>query len=254
MLLGALCDRRLTYEYADETIRLTLEHSGLDVAARAQGVVGRHLGLALGLAGAALKYVVKPAAAKGPSPQKALADLSADVTAAAIAYSGTFDLERGRRLPQLLEPLAALKHRIPNAAFLINQAMVEINLGRRHKAFRDFETVERILETDRLTPLPNAERILAIGTVHYSRAFLLALEHDPVCLEHLERLMELDSRFLRLSGDLTRVAYHRVRGEEQAAREIEERIRIPLIQLGSPWLSEYLHQWSSSAVTRCATT
>lgn len=61
---------------------------------------------------------------------------------------------------------------------------------------------------------------------------------EPDLDEQLAMLQKLDLRFFEVGADQARVIYHRIRGEEELAAEIESRVELQFVQLGSAWQIE----------------
>lgn len=251
VIAGVVFDRAVLLRYAEPTFQALRRLGGVDVAERIARILGKKLGLVLGVLFATLRYRLSPSARRGPAPLYALTTLGVLVTATASAYSLVFDLEGLRRHLRHLDMFAAFPRRLPYVSHLMCQSLLAIPLG-RWRTVR--ENVARCLAiTDAHPPHDPFYRRNAIATAHYMLASALATDQDPSFEKEVAEVKKQDLRFFDVSAEMVRLFYHRLRGEEEMARAIEARVELSFVQLGSMWILESQLPWISSfayAITR----
>ncbi|MFW6050668.1 MAG: protein kinase domain-containing protein [Myxococcota bacterium] len=188
----------------------------------------------------------RSARTQDPSPVEALTAFITTINYTASAYSLSFDLERLRPLIRMLEPLAVLRGRIPRGAYLMTRNFVGMAVGRFAEVRRHIDEMFRIVERDRLTPLSEFDRRMALGSAHYMRASAAATTQDPGYETDLDALEALDLRFFEAAARMDRLFFHRLRGEEEAAERLRAETEVMFVQLGNVWVFESQLQWISA--------
>lgn len=244
LIAGAMSDRAVLLRYSEATFEALRHLGGVDVAERIARWLGKKLGLLLGLVVAAIRYRRTPASRRGPSPIAALTQLGVLVTATATAYSLAFDLDGLRRILRHIELFTAFPERAPYAAYLLCECLLGIPLGH----WRSVRSKARLcLDLMSRHPANNPlDRKNGIATAHYMLASQLASDQDPAFEREIDEMKRQDLRFFDVSAEMVRLFYHRLRGEEETAREIEGRVEPMFVQLGSMWLIQSQRPWVSS--------
>ena len=244
LIAGVMFDRKVLLRYAEDTFEALRRHGGLAVAERAARLLGRRLGLLIGVLVAAIRHQLTPSARRGPSPIVALTTLGILVTGVVSAYSLAFDLEGLRKHMRHLDLFAAFPRRAPHVSYLMCQSLLAIPLGRwrivRENAAKCLELTHQIPSHDPFN------RRNAVAAAHYMLASALAGDQNPAFEREVEELKKQDLRFFDVSADLVRIFYHRLRGEEDLARATESRVELAFVQLGSMWMFESQLPWVSS--------
>jgi len=244
LIAGAMSDRAVLLKYSEATFAALRRHGGVDVAERIARVLGKKLGLLLGLLVAAIRYRRTKAERRGPSPISALTQLGVLVTATATAYSLAFDLDGLRGILRHIALFRAFPDRVSYAAYLLCECLLGIPLGHwrsvRAKATLCLEVMEK-------NPADNPlDRKNGIATAHYMLASALASDQDPSFEREIAEMKRQDLRFFDVSAEMVRLFYHRLRGEEETASAIEARVEPMFVQLGSMWLIQSQLPWVSS--------
>jgi tetratricopeptide (TPR) repeat protein len=244
---GILCDLGMAHRYADETLDRWVGYAGIRPVPRLSRWLGPYLALALGIAQAGLRRLLRPRSRRGPAPIEALTHLIAACAYAGAAFSASFQLDRARDIEVVLRPLGRIRGRLPRAAHLLCVNFLRLPVGKWQAVLRSLDEILTIAERDRLTPLTDIDRRLLEGTCWYTRAYLAAHGHRPEVSDAVRVLdEELDLRFFQVGGLVSRTLFHRMRGEEEQARELEDELELRFVQAGSMWMMEAQLVWGSS--------
>jgi tetratricopeptide (TPR) repeat protein len=238
VMAGCMFDRQVALRYVDSTVAAYRSLAGVTVAGRFGRILGRHLGLAIGIGAAFLRWLFTPRRRRTPGPLEALRTLFVVVGYAATVYSISFDIPKLRALLDLVRPLAIFSRRIPYAVYLLTCNLLAFPLGRLGTVRRNTQQLLRILETDRVTPISDIDRRTGEGGARYLLALMDVAEGNPQFLDQLERLEALDLRFYEIGALQARLCYHRWRGEEEMAARIQAETEVMFVQLGSVWQME----------------
>jgi hypothetical protein len=240
---GVLCDREVVLRYADDTIATLGRLAGMDLAGRLRRMLGRLLALGVGIGVAWLRWIFTWPGRRPPTPSQAMSGFVALVSYTASVYSLSYDLPALRRMVALLEPLSALRGRIPAGAYVLVRNFYYMPLGRYREVMQNTRVAVKILETDHLTPLADIDRRMAIGAARFMDAAVAAIQTMPGNAEELAQLEKLGLRFFEASLKMSRVFFHRLRGEESRATELERDAEVLFVQLGSVWVFESQLRW-----------
>ncbi|HZO17240.1 MAG TPA: hypothetical protein VFB62_28380, partial [Polyangiaceae bacterium] len=243
---GIICDRDTLIRYSEETIAMLRDDSGMSTASRLVPWLGRALAVVVGLLWVLLRRPFVPAAHRGPAPIDALATFVAFVNFTASARSLGFHVDELHELRALIEPVAVFKKRVLSAAYLMVESFLCIPLGRWHVVYDNCDRVLHLFDTDFLTPFPEVERQLGRGAAHFMVACLDALDQKPQYQERLAALESLGLGFFEAGANMARFFYHRLRGEEETARELWNETELSYLQLGSAWVFESQRAWISA--------
>ncbi|HWB81000.1 MAG TPA: hypothetical protein VG755_38820, partial [Nannocystaceae bacterium] len=241
---GVLVDRQTVLRHADEAIAAMDADAGMPIARRLAPILGGKLALGCGLALAFLGWL--PRRRTRERPLRALVRMISIVGYAASVHSLSLHTDRLRALLGLLAPLEAMIDRVPRGAWLLVQNFELIAIGHWRRLQQNVDEIIRVVTTDTRTPLPELDRRLAIGAANYMRASVRALDVEPSYRESLAALEELDLRFFAVAGRVAPVFFHRMRGEEEVAREQVARAEVGLVQLGNAWVFSSQLGWISA--------
>jgi len=92
LMAGCMADRGCALRHADNCVDAYRYWAGVDVATRVKRVVGRHLGVVIGLVWAALRWIITPR--RGPNPYEAFRTFFIVVGYTASIHSLGFDFAR----------------------------------------------------------------------------------------------------------------------------------------------------------------
>jgi tetratricopeptide (TPR) repeat protein len=244
VMVGCYSARNVALKYCDPTIDAFRRYSGMMVAHTLARGLPRVAAILIGLVFAALRWVLT--LGRGPSPIEAMRNFYIEVAYTAVVRSFSFHLPEVAALNAMLELFAGLKGRVPRGAYLLTVSVRLMPLGRLGAAVRVAHEVLEILESDKTTPLGPNDRAAARGGAYYVLAMVATLRQDPKALDEIQRLEALKLRYFDVSASLCRMLYHRLRGEEEVAAEVEGRIDLLLVQAGSMWGPESQIVWLSS--------
>ena len=236
LMAGCMADRKAALRHADACVQGFRTWAGADVATAASRLVGRHLGVVLGLIWASVRWLVK--LGRGPNPYEAFRTMFIAVGYAATIHSLGFDFARCREMIELVRPVAIFKNRIPYAVYLITNCSYHFPRGEIGEARRKANRVLEILERDHLTPIREIDRRTGGGGARYILALSDVLALAPSVASQLAALRELDLKFFDVGARQAEIALHRMRGEEERASELEAEGELWFVRLGSIWQME----------------
>ncbi|MBK8234697.1 MAG: protein kinase [Deltaproteobacteria bacterium] len=234
MRAGVLGDRDVLLRHADDALAEMDRDSGLALARRLMGLFGAKLALVLALAWAWLRWAFARRARE--HPRVAMARMVAMTNYTASVHSLSFAKPQLRRVAALLAPLRGLHGRVPRAAYLMVENFVLIADGRWRSLDANVDEIIALARDDRRTPLPEIDRRMATGTALYMRCSVQAGNQDPGFRNSLAALAELGLQFFTVGSQLAPVLFHRLRGEDELAREHSARAEVGLVQLGNAWV------------------
>lgn len=229
---GLLGDHEVIQRHAAPTIGMLFRAAGLHVAV-ALRVLGRPVALGLGMTAAFVRWVVT--GLRGPSPLQALRSFILTTNAASAAYALMLDMDALRALIPKIRPIAVFRRRIPYAVYLLSSSLIDLALAQFRRVRDSTTEILEILARDRITPISDLERRTSEAVARYLRVLMHVAEQDPAYAEELVALERLEMRHFDLGALQARIAYHRSRGEEEAAKSLEGEAELLFIQLGSAW-------------------
>ena len=246
VMAGCFSDRNVALKYAGDTIRAYATYSGLALANRLVASVPRLVALALGFTWAGLRWLYTRPARRGPAPAEAMRLFYTTLVPAAVVRSLSMHASEVRTLLAMAEIFTVFKGRVPEGATLLISALLAMPLGRFGWAERVANAALTILAKDHATPMSEVDRSSAAGGGYYVLAMVFVQNQSPRCLDEVARLEGLHLRYFEVNANTCRIAYRRLRGEEEVALEIEARTDVLLIQAGSMWGPETTIVWLSS--------
>lgn len=254
---GTVANREVALRHGDAVISELWRYSGQRLAERIRRYIGGHLSLGISLLVTWIRWLMAPKERRGVPPREALIRFVTMVNYIAAVKALSFDLEGLRALPPLIEPVCSLSKKwMAYVSYLLCISYELILTGRWRQLQEAAAHYFEIRRNGRLWYKPSLvsdlDLSLGDGAMRYMVAMIQAHDLSPRCLEHFEKLEAMDLHFFEVSAKQGRVMYHRLRGEEQRAREIEAETKLLLLQMGSMWLWEAVVTWYSS-LAYCAT-
>jgi len=236
LMAGCMADRRTALRHCEPCVQGFRYWSGMDVAASAGKLVGKHIGVFVGLGFALLRWIFSPR--RGPNPYEAFRTFFVVVGYTATIYSMMMNLKKVEATVKLVDPIAIFKRRVPYAVYLLTRNLLEYPLGHATAVQRNARQLLKILEHDRLTPISDMDRRTGGGGAQYMLVLVAVANLESNLPDELAKLAEFKLKFYDIGADQARILYHRLRGEEEAAAEIEARVELAFVQLGSVWQME----------------
>jgi hypothetical protein len=233
---GCMADRATALRHAEPCVQGFRYWSGMDVAPRAGRIVGKHLGVVIGLWLALLRWMFS--LGRGPNPYAAFRTFFLVVGYSASVHLVMWNERELNRLVELVSPIAILKRRVPYAIYLIALNTLELCRGNMGAVRRNGRVMLDILARDRITPISDIDRRTAIGGGRYMLVLVALSSLDPAWETELDELAKLRLKFFDVGAEQARLVCHRMRGEEDIASEIERRVELLFVQLGSIWQME----------------
>ncbi len=230
---GWVSDRATGLRHMYGAVEAYRRHAGIAAAERIGAVVGRHLGLVLGIVWACLRWLVSRPSRRGPWPLDAIATFAVTVGYAAGMEYANHSLAGLQRLIATVEPLAVFRGRVLFATHHGLSAFPDLLMGRLGDAKQKLEHVLHILEHDRLTPIGEFERRFAEAGIRALIGQVQVTDLDPELDETLAAIRRLRLRYYDLVASTTEASALRFRGYERRACEIEAALESTTLQLGS---------------------
>ncbi len=232
MLLAAgwVSDRATGSRHALEVVREYREQAGLGYAERLRAL-GRPTALLLGVLLATLRWIFSTSANRGPRPDRALVTFAVSIGYALGLANAENRMDDLPVIVALVRPFGAFRGQVPWSVYLVALAIPNILFGNLSTAAAQLTEALPILRADRFAT--ETERTFAEAGVRGLRVLIDVNQLDPRVHEDCDVIDALGFRYWRLVVQATKVVYHRYRGEEQKAMEIERAMEIPSIQLGS---------------------
>ena len=234
---GMFFDRDVALRHVQPLVRGYADYTGISLARRLMRFI-RGVGLFVALPVAIARWLVTWPWQRGPFPPKLMAQFFMSAAAASAVYALSLDLE-GARWTEAQAPRSRLfKDRIPEAVYLIclkHRIYVQGRLaGMRPLLVRIID----ILKNDRRTPMREMDRLIAEGSERYWLLLVSVAEQNPRHVEELKELEALQLSLFRVYTLQAQIVYHRMRGEEDRARELESEQELLFVRLGPMWLSQ----------------
>ncbi len=233
---GTLTDRTVAMRHADPCLEGFRYWAGIDVMIKLRRFIGRYLAVAVGLAWAFVRWSF--ALGRGPNPYEAFRTYFVTVCYLASVYSLMFDTANVEKMLRAVDPIAIFQRRVPYAVYLLTRNLLDYPRGEVAAVRRQARRIIAILESDRLTPIRDIDRRAFSGAARYMLALAAVSEVEPTWEHELEELARVQMRFYDIGAANARALFHRMRGEEDEAVEIEADIEQLSVQLGSVWQME----------------
>jgi len=246
VLCGALHDLDAVLRYADESLERAWRYAGMAVAARIAPLVGRTVGFFVGLGVASVRWLFTRPSRRGPGPIASLSLSFSFFTVITSLYSHTFYLPELRRLIERMRQLAVLRGRLPEGAYRLCRAFLNVCIGLHESNKRDVTAALRTLETDRSTPMSEVDRLTAMALCENMVASSMAFAQDPAFFHQNERVKSRRVPTFAVGCAVEEAILHRLRGDESRAQEVLASVEDLKLRLGSPWTWDSMLAWQSS--------
>jgi hypothetical protein len=233
---GTFTDREAAMRHIDACVQGYQYWAGVDVMAKVRRFVGRSLAIVIGLAWAVLRWIFTPR--RGPNPYEAFRTYFVTSAYSTSVYSLMFDTENVEKMLRAVDPIATFRRRVPYAVYLLTRNLLDYPRGEVGAVRRQATQILEILSHDNLTPMRDIDRRAFAGAAHYMLALVAVSEVDPKYTQVLDELAKVQMRFFDIGAENARAIFHRMRGEEEAALQIESRVEQMFVQLGSVWQME----------------
>ena len=247
---GYRVDRALAAEYGEEAMRVFRNLIGLELADRLRPLVGKRLGVYLGLASGAIRSFV----ADGFKAPRRFVNLITQFVTTGTMLAGTaaicLDAARARFYCRCVESLAsALGKRHPLAvgydfmctlARLPEDRCAEVTAGCQRVLARVEDATDPIHRQ-----IPESSVSLHHGGAYYAMAAMAAFRDGPAALHYADKLEGLNLQLYSMAAAQVRVQYHANRGEVTEVNRHRRRLETLAIQAGSGWQVEV---WSPCAM------
>jgi serine/threonine protein kinase/tetratricopeptide (TPR) repeat protein len=235
LLGGVMADRTLALRHAERTLEAYRRYGGLHVAARLGRVLGRPIALGIGLLTAGLRWLLSPPRRRGPGPIPAVRELFKATAYTNSSLSTTWDVARLRRVAGLLRPVAISPKKVSYAMWAICSNYAEFRLGRFGTLRSNARQALHALAQDNKTPVARLEKLAAESACHWSLGVSALWRGESDYFEEVAEL-ERTPAHVAASGRLQlQVMYHRLRGEEEDAKEEERQLEMYMVETGSGW-------------------
>jgi hypothetical protein len=234
--------------YGDEALDALEDLSGLRMARRLRGFVGKWLALVFGILFASVRFHLAPRSERGYPFKEVLVQLFGAVTTLTGAAALSLDVERAARVADVLEPFSFLPERLTPVG--IYQCCVSLQeIGREHQAsaYQTFDKILRRLEDARYYPtLPAEARRLYWTAAHFARGSFAVFRADGrAALESADALDLSGLKLYAMIASQLRFLYYANRGEFAKAAPHREQVELHAAHVGSAWQVE---TWEPSAL------
>ncbi|MEM7154280.1 MAG: AAA family ATPase [Myxococcota bacterium] len=243
---GVIGDRAAVVRYAEVTIEAFARRSGLPLARRLARWTGRRIGLAAGLAWASVGWLLRGRAHRGPSPRNALATTVALTNYVATVYAMAFDVDRVMALRQGVDVVRGVRNSAAEAASAMLDGLVALSTGSWREAHQKLIAVDAAILASEPASMSEMDRRMFCGGARVLKLVIEAVEQDGAFEESLDTLTAMKMRFFSLGAQMSRVYFHRLRGEEEQARGVQRDADLSVVQLGNAWTFESLRAWVSA--------
>ena len=234
---GAIANREALQRHAYQAVQGLFEAAGLWWAQRLRRYVGPSLALVLGLGAASVRWLFTLPVRPTVPPFRALVDSVLVLACTSTTYNTLNDLDAVERDAKLAEVAAVWPSRIPYCIVLYLRNMLAGAQG-------DWATLERnarhsihVLHTDRLTPLGSQFVRLTEAALRIQQMLpMWLLRQQPQRFnEELQAVGPLQIHATAAYQVCLQAAFHRLRGEEPRALELDEQAEMLILQLGAGW-------------------
>ena len=241
-------DYKWSEGYSDEALDVLEDVSGMRLARRLRGWLGRCLSLPIALIVAFLRFVLTPRRERGYSFVELLNQLFSTVTALVGAAIIGLDADRANRIAATLEPFVILPERdTARGIYTFCHGLQQI--GREHQAdaFATFDMLVKRFEDKRWYKLlPDDGRILYVSATSFARgAFASFRAHGKPALDSAAILDASGLKMYSMIASQLRFLYHANRGELALAAQHRDQVELHAAHVGSAWQVEL---WEAAAL------
>lgn len=234
---GQFFDRDVALRHVRPLVRGYADYTGLGLARRLMPFM-RGVGLFVALPVTIARWLVTWPWHRGPFPIKLLGQFFMSAAATSAVYALSLDLEGSKWIEAQAPQSKLFKNRIPGAVYLLSQTL-RIYVQGRLAAMRPLLVrIIDIFKNDKRTPMREMDRLIAEGSERYWLLLVSVAEQNPRYLEELKELEALHLSLFRVYTLQAQIVYHRMRGEEDRARDLESEQELLFVRMGPMWLSQ----------------
>ena len=241
-------DYQLSARYGDEALDAFEDVSGMLLARRARGWVGRYLALPLGLAVACLRFYLTPKRERTYSFIQLIHQLIGTVTGLVGTATIALDADRADRIADVLAPLSVLPE-ISTLRGVYEFCTGLQQIGREHQveAFAIFDKLSKRFPDPRwYRMLPADGRVLYTASSNFARgAFAVFRADGEAALESAAKLDSMGLKMYAMIASQLRFLYYANRGQLALAAQHRELVELHAAHVGTAWQVEL---WEAAAL------
>ncbi len=238
---GVIGDRAVVVRHADVTIDAYAGRGGLPLARRVARWMGRRVGLGVGLGVAYLRWWWSGRG--GPSPRAAVQATVALANYVASVHAMAFDSVRVGQLHDRVAAIRSVGSAMARAASAMLDGFEAVSRGHWQQAHDHMTMVTELVPEPEDRADSAMDHSMFVGGALLVQAVVGAVQQTPTFSTAVDALRAKRMRFLTLGAEMSRVYYHRLRGEEQRAREILHDAELSVVQLGNSWAYDSIGTW-----------
>ena len=227
--------------YGDEALDACEDLAGVRSARNLSRIVGKRLGLAVGLALAYIRYKLAPKADRGYPFREMLIQLFGTVTTLTGIASSSLDAERADYVASVLDVFSVLPKRLtPAGIYEYCAALGDIAREEQAAATTAWARLLKHFANPRYYPTLTAEtRPLYVTGAHYARgSFAVLAEDGRPALESADALDAAGLKLYSMIASQLRFLYFMNRGEFAKAAPHREQVELHAAHVGSAWQVE----------------
>jgi hypothetical protein len=240
-LVGYYEDRVWGERYGDEALDACEDLSGLRLARSLRRVLGRWLGMTLGIFIAFLRFQFTPRRERNYPFYEMLVQLFGVVTTLTGTAALSLDVERAAKVTRSLELFSTLPRRLsPTGIYEFCVGLREIGREHQVQVYESFDALRRRFEDPRYYPtLPADARPLYVTGSHFVRgAFAVLREDGRAALESADVLEASGLKLYAMIASQLRFLYYAHRGELAKAAVHREQVELHAARVGWAWQVE----------------
>lgn len=230
---GWISDRGAAERHKTSAVLHWRRQAGIEHAARAGRVLGRHLGLVVGFAWASLAWMLRPRARRGPPPWAAVSTFAVTIGYVCALEYANHSLEALQRLIDLVRPLSVFRKSVGYAVYLGLTAFPDLLMGRLADARVKLDGALALVEGDTFGILSDFEQRFASAGIRSLIAQIQVTDLDLALEPNLQGMRDANLLYHSLVADTFAAAALRFRGQEREARAILDSLEAVSVQLGS---------------------
>jgi tetratricopeptide (TPR) repeat protein len=244
---GFYSDRAAVRRHADDAVAVLERFAGLHWARPVGNVLGRWIGLLLGLAIAYIVYALRGRSRECPVPTDAAKDYARTVTYVAGVAGFSFDTDELRRAVDRAVPLEDTPRPELRAVTGFIANLLNFNLGRIGTLLETSDQALAMFEES--TDATEVERDMGVGGARFQRGLIAVRSGNPEALQEVDALRRLGRRLWDVGAVQLRAYYHLWRGEESIAKRYRAEIELEHLRLGSLWQLSAVDDSSMALIT-----
>ncbi len=234
---GAISQREVLQRHAPAAVEGLFECAGLWRARKLRPFLGPTLALLVGLVSAGVRWLCTPPARRSVPPHQALVDALLVLACGATTANTLNDVAAMQRAADLTETAAVWRGRIPYAVALYLRNMVSLARSNWGELEGNARHALHVLNTDKLTPITSQFVRITEGAMRVIQLLpMWLLKQEPRRFEEEQRAIDaLQLQFSSGYQACFQAAFHRLRGEEQRAVELDAKAEMLILQMGAGW-------------------